>query len=137
MSDKKLTHNCCMNLTEVRIGINGSVKREFFMDINYCHDHQVPYAASFVKFFKGRRKKCNHSFSSFTKIRFYIKQLPPQYKPFSMNVMCCPHCDVPVEVQFITYEGDISRYPKVKDMGKLKKKDIPEANVSEYLSIAS
>ena len=126
-----------MDLTEIQLGINGFVKQEFFIAIKYCHNHEVPYAADFLKFFEGEPDKCNHLFVSFNKTRFYVKQLPKEYKPFSMNITCCPVCHIPIEVQFITYKGGISRYPKVKDMGKLKIEDIPNADISECLTIAS
>ncbi len=125
--------NCKISLIE--LGINSYVEYQFYIDIHYCHDHEKPFAADFLRYMQETPEECKHNFVSFKRVSHYIKFLPPEYKPFSMTLLHCFKCSFPMGIEFIVYKGGVENYPKVKDMHKLKLEDIPEAELSGMMTM--
>lgn len=129
-------HNeTCGKISQVQMGINTCVKRPFFINLHYCHEHEQPFKADFLSFMEGEIEECKHAFSDWKRSRYYIKHLPKEYKPFSMIVLWCPKCSMPMQNQFILYVGGVDKYPKVGDMKDLELSEVPEPILSHVMDI--
>ena len=121
-----------------------SVDEPFSVFIFYCVDCQIPFHCEWMTFEDSDKNSkahdCEHNVDQLKCYRFYVKNNPKaaDIKPFTMKLYTCPMCDFPVEYRFITYEGDLKDYPRVRDLKKhfkskkkKKKFKIPPASVSE------
>lgn len=123
------------------------IEHPFFVEIMYDQNKDIPLSMKFLEFelksVLHNALNCKHACVQNRWVRFFIKNVPPKVKPFSLKLEVCPDCGAPMSYRFITYPGDLRKYPKVRDLPKYKNRiitpdnqhDIPKAIQGEYKKI--
>ena len=125
-------------LFELKFNESKGITKPFIVNILYDKNLDRPFGMYFVRFERemdlGKALTCSHNCVQNICIRFFIKYLPDGIKPFSLKLTICPDCGAPIAYQFIVYPDDLKKYPKMKDIHKIKNLDeLPKAKLSpEY-----
>ena len=123
---------------ELKFNESRGIAKAFTVNVLYDKIMARPFGMHFVRFENdqhlGKALICKHNCAQNIRVRFFIKYVPDEVKPFSLKLTICPDCGAPMAYQFFVYPGDLNKYPKMRDIHKYKNPDeLPRAKVSpEY-----
>lgn len=124
---------------ELKFNASRGIQKPFIVNVVYDKEFDRPIGMSFVRFENdadlGKAIVCKHNCVQNIQVRFFIKYVPDGVKPFSLKLTLCPDCHAPIVYQFFVYPGDLSKYPKVRDIHKIKPEELPEAKRSPEFKI--
>jgi len=111
---------------ELKFNESKYLEQPFLTKVFYNRIKEMPTKMDFASFEKpkdfSKAKLCLHNCVQNKQIRYFIKYVPEEIKPFTVKITLCPDCGFPLAYRFIVYPGDLKNYPKMKDIEKFKSK---------------
>jgi len=111
---------------ELKFKEGKGIDQPFLTRVFYNQIKNMPTKMDFIRFERDadfrKAKLCMHNCVQNRTIRYFIKYLPKEFKPFSLKITVCPECGFPLAYRFIVYPGDLKTYPKMKDIDQYKTK---------------
>lgn len=111
---------------ELKFNESKYLEHPFMCRVFYSQIKQMPTKMEFVRFERAKdfsnAKLCLHNCVQNKTIRYFIKYVPKEVKPFTVKITVCPDCGVPIAYRFIVYPGKLENYPKMKDVDKYLEK---------------
>jgi len=115
---------------ELKFKEGKGIDQPFLTRVFYNLIKEMPIKMEFVRFEREKdfrkAKLCLHNCVQNRTIRYFIKYLPKEFKPFTLKITVCPECGTPIAYRFIVYPGDLKNYPKMKDINKYKNRIITD-----------
>lgn len=111
---------------ELKFNESRYLERPFMCRVFYNQLSNMPSKMEFVRFEKDKdfqkAKLCLHNCVDNKQVRYFIKYVPKEVKPFTVKITLCPDCGFPLAYRFIVYPGDLKNYPKMKDIDQYRTK---------------